>query len=117
MATTGAAVDFQSPQVRVKNRPQKKPPAALPRRSLTRVLQSTGVSRAVLIAYCEYGIIPFTLEELQARGCDDDFIQTVRRIEFLREHHGINLAGIRIIAELMREVERLREELRFRANP
>jgi hypothetical protein len=40
-------------------------------------------------------------------------VRSIRRIEFLREQHGINLAGIRIIAGLMREVERLREELRF----
>ncbi len=73
-----------------------------------------GVSRAVLVAYCESGVLPVSPAKLDACAGDDEMIRTIRRLEFLREHHGINLAGIRIIAELMREVERLREELRFR---
>ena len=36
----------------------------------------------------------------------------LRRIEWLRVEHGLNLAGLRIISELSREVERLREEVR-----
>ena len=76
--------------------------------------QIAGVSRAVLVAYCESGVLPLRPGELDQCADDDEMIRTIRRIEYLREHHGINLAGIRIIAELMREVERLREELRFR---
>lgn len=72
-----------------------------------------GVSRAVLVAYCESGVLPVPPARLDDCAGDDELIRTIRRIEFLREQHGINLAGIRIIAELMREVERLREELRF----
>jgi len=76
--------------------------------------QIAGVSRAVLVAYCESGVLPIAPAQLDEGALDDELVRTIRRIEFLREHHGINLAGIRIIAELMREVERLREELRFR---
>lgn len=77
------------------------------------VTRIPGVSRAVLIAYCESGVLPVPPDKLEECELDDEMIRTIRRIEFLREHHGINLAGIRIISELMREVERLREELRF----
>lgn len=77
-------------------------------------VQIAGVSRAVLVAYCESGVLPVSPAKLDLCAGDDEMIRTIRRIEYLREHHGINLAGIRIIAELMREVERLREELRFR---
>lgn len=76
--------------------------------------QIAGVSRAVLVAYCESGVLPVSPAKLDQCAGDDEMIRTIRRIEYLREHHGINLTGIRIIAELMREVERLREELRFR---
>jgi DNA-binding transcriptional MerR regulator len=82
--------------------------------SLEQVVKVTGVSRALLVAYCESGVLPLSPEELAEREFGDDLIQTIRRVEFLRQHHGINLTGIRIIGELTREVERLREELRFR---
>ncbi len=82
-----------------------------------RTAQIAGVSRAVLVAYCECGVLPVPPSKLDECAEDDGMIRTIRRIEFLREQHGINLAGIRIIAELMREVEQLREELRFRMGP
>lgn len=89
-------------------------PARRPRTTTRPSAQIAGVSRAVLVAYCESGVLPISPAKLDEGALDDELVRTIRRIEFLREHHGINLAGIRIIAELMREVERLREELRFR---
>jgi hypothetical protein len=38
----------------------------------------------------------------------------LRRIEYLRTAYGLNLIGIKLIMDLLTEVERLREELRFR---
>jgi DNA-binding transcriptional MerR regulator len=95
----------------------KRKTSAAKRRSLDKLVSVTGVSRAVLVAYCETGILPEHPDELHQRANDDAFIRTVRRVEFLREQHGINLAGIRIIADLLREVEQLREELRFQRGP
>jgi len=74
-----------------------------------------GVSRAVLVAYCESGVLPVSPAKLDEYAQDDGMIRTIRRIEFLREEHGINLAGIRIIAGLMRELESLRGELKFQS--
>ena len=82
--------------------------------TLEKVVQLTGVSRAVLVAYCESGILPLSPDDLATRTFDDELIRTIRRIEVLREQHGINLVGIRMIHELMQEVEHLRGELRFR---
>lgn len=82
--------------------------------TLKKVVQLTGVSRAVLVAYCESGVLPLSPDDLSARIFDDELIRFIRRIEILRERHGINLIGIRMIHELMQEVERLRGELRFR---
>lgn len=92
----------------------RKPGAKRPRTTTPPTMQIAGVSRAVLVAYCESGVLPVSPAKLDHCAGDDEMIQTIRRIEYLREHHGINLAGIRIIAELMRELERLRKELRFR---
>jgi DNA-binding transcriptional MerR regulator len=93
---------------------RKPTPARSTGYSLEQVVKVTGVSRALLVAYCESGVLPLSPEELAEREFGDELIQTIRRVEFLRQHHGINLTGIRIIGELTREVERLREELRFR---
>jgi hypothetical protein len=38
----------------------------------------------------------------------------LRRIEYLRTAGGFNLVGMKLIIDLLREVERLREELNFR---
>ena len=82
--------------------------------TLEKVVKLTGVSRAVLVAYCESGVLPLSPDDLKRRRFDDALIRTIRRIEVLRQEHGVNLTGIRIISELMVEVERLRGELRFR---
>ena len=45
---------------------------------------------------------------------NDEAIRILRRIEYLRTAYGLNLIGIKLIMDLLTEVERLREELRFR---
>jgi len=44
---------------------------------------------------------------------NDDAIRRLRRIEQLRDQYGMNLAAIRLILDLLAEVERLQQELRF----
>ena len=51
--------------------------------------------------------------EIGALAFDDEAIYTIRRVEYLRSHRGINLDGIRMIFELMSEVRRLEHEMRF----
>ena len=69
--------------------------------------QITGVSRQVLIQYQEHDII--------RPGFDDETVRTLRRLEHLRETCEMNLTGLRLVAELLEEVERLRQERRTRS--
>lgn len=92
-------------------RPNPKP--ATPSYKLKRVLQITGVSRETLVEYCEQGILPLTPDNVERVTFNDELVCAIRRTTFLRHRHGINLAGLRLINELMMEVERLQRELRF----
>ena len=81
--------------------------------SLEMVVHLTGVGRETLVQYCAHGLLPVPAKDLEAAAFDDQLVCAIRRIVFLQERHGINLAGVRIISELLAEVEQLRRELRF----
>ena len=66
----------------------------------------TGIESTTLIRYQEHGII--------RPDFDDDTVRHLRRIEHLRETCEMNLEGVKLLTELLDEVERLREELRVR---
>lgn len=95
------------------NRDPSPAPAEAGAYSLEMVVRITGVGRETLAEYCAHGLLPVAAEDLEAAAFNDRLVCDIRRIVFLREQHGINLAGIRIIHELEAEVERLRRELRF----
>ena len=42
---------------------------------------------------------------------DDEAIRALRRIEYLRADCGINLTGIKLIMDLTKELEMLRQEI------
>jgi DNA-binding transcriptional MerR regulator len=82
--------------------------------SLDAVVHLTGVSRRGILVYCKSGLVRSTGDTLRGEyAFDDEAIYTIRRVEHLRAVHGINLAGIRMIFDLMHEVERLQSEMRF----
>lgn len=72
--------------------------------SLEIVSELTGVSTQTIVQYQEHGLIQTTF--------DDETIRTLRRIEHLRETCEMNLAGLKLLTQLLGEVERLRAELR-----
>jgi MerR family transcriptional regulator, heat shock protein HspR len=73
-----------------------------------------GVSRRAVLVYCKSGLVqPVEQTPSSPLAFGDDAIRAIRQIEYLRSVHGINLTGVRIIFELQRDVERLREEIRF----
>lgn len=73
-----------------------------------------GVTRRTVLIYWKHGMVrPLDLFPDEAPLFTDESIQRIRRIEFLRRTHGINLASVKIILNLSLEVERLREELNF----
>src|SRR4051812_6699497 len=82
--------------------------------SIETVEEITSTSRHQIAVFCRYGLLS-TVDEPETGGWtfDDEAIHKLRRLEFLRAEYGLNLTGLRAMAELLHNVERLREELRF----
>jgi DNA-binding transcriptional MerR regulator len=78
------------------------------------VAQMARVPRRLIVLYYKLGLVS-PVYDPAGNGWyfDDEAIRIVRRIEYLRFTCGVNLTGIKLILELVDEVERLREELRF----
>ena len=72
----------------------------------------TGVSTKTILLYQEHGIIRAAPNGDQ--GFDDEAARALRRIEHLRDACELNLAGLKLLAALLGEVEQLRDELRAR---
>ncbi|WP_395739760.1 chaperone modulator CbpM [Prosthecobacter sp.] len=66
--------------------------------------ETTGVSAQMIVTYQEHGII--------RPQYDDETVRALRRIEHLRETCEMNLNGIKLLTQLLDEVEQLRHELR-----
>jgi DNA-binding transcriptional MerR regulator len=78
------------------------------------VAQLAEVPRRRIVLYYKLGLVSPVRDPTSSGWCfDDETIRIVRRIEYLRSACGVNLTGIKLILELIDEVERLREELRF----
>jgi DNA-binding transcriptional MerR regulator len=56
---------------------------------------------------------PISDPEFDALTFDEQAIYMLRKIEFLRTAHGVNLAGIKIIFDLMHELRQMESEMRF----
>jgi DNA-binding transcriptional MerR regulator len=73
-----------------------------------------GVPRRSVLVYCKHGLLsPLIDPEYGGYYFDDESIRTVRRIEYLHHTCGVNLEGIKMILDLVNEVERMRNELSF----
>lgn len=81
--------------------------------SLEAICHLTGVPRRTVLIYCRNGLIAPCKPDGQPLEFGEEAIYLVRRIETLRNVHGINLAGVRMVLGLVREVQKLREEMRF----
>ncbi|KAF0178886.1 MAG: hypothetical protein FD161_1645 [Limisphaerales bacterium] len=75
----------------------------------------TGVTSQTVLHYQEQGLIsPAAGHEPDAGQFDAEALRTLRRIEHLRSTCEVNESGLKLILELMDEIERLRAELRTR---
>ena len=82
--------------------------------SLDAAAYLTGVSRRAVLLYCRSGLIQPRVEpNYGSLLFDDDAIRTIRQAETFRVQSGSSVGGVRLVFELMREVESLRQELRF----
>jgi DNA-binding transcriptional MerR regulator len=75
----------------------------------------TQLPRRLIAVYFRYGLVsPVMDPACSGWYFNDEAIRILRRIEYLRTTCGLNIAGIKLIMDLAREVEQLREELNFR---
>jgi DNA-binding transcriptional MerR regulator len=81
--------------------------------NLHTVASLTNVTPERILEYCEIGLIEPYEQRDEENFFTDECIYLLRQIEFLRETRGINLEGITMILELVREIETLRAELKF----
>jgi DNA-binding transcriptional MerR regulator len=72
------------------------------------------VPRHTVLVYIKEGFLSPIKEEGGGYYFDDEMIRTLRWLGHLHDDHGINRTGIRMIVDLLREVDRLREEVRSR---
>jgi DNA-binding transcriptional MerR regulator len=73
-----------------------------------------GVPRRSILIYCRAGLVrPVVQPPYGVLEFTEEAIYTVRRIEHLRTVHGVDLAWLKTMVDLVEEVERLRAELRF----
>jgi DNA-binding transcriptional MerR regulator len=76
-----------------------------------------GVPRRSILIYCRAGLVrPVVQPPYGVMEFTEEAIYTLRRIEYLRTVHGLDLAWIKTMFDLVDEVERLRAELRFLRN-
>jgi DNA-binding transcriptional MerR regulator len=72
------------------------------------------VPRRHIVVYFKHGLVSPVIDPASVGWWfDDGAIRALRRMEYLRADCGINLTGIKLIMELTKEVELLRQRLRF----
>ncbi len=80
--------------------------------SIDAVAHLAATSRHDVLAYCKRGlVVPLVDPEYGGWYFDDAGLKTLQRIEYLRDECGVNFTGIKIILDLMQEIERLRGEV------
>jgi DNA-binding transcriptional MerR regulator len=85
--------------------------------SLDAAAHLAGVPRRSILIYCRAGLVrPVVQPPYGVMEFTEEAIHAVRRIEHLRTVHGLDLAWLKTMFDLLDEVERLRAELRFLRN-
>ncbi len=69
------------------------------------VAEISGVSSQTILRYQEQGLLP-------SAGFDDEALHSLRRIDYLHRTFETNITGLRLILDLLDQVESLRTELR-----
>ena len=86
--------------------------------SLDATAHLAGVPRRSILIYCRAGLVrPVFQQPYGVMAFTEEAILAIRRIEYVRAVHGIDVAWIKTLFDLLDEVERLRAEVRFLRNP
>ena len=102
-----------SPDPRVSTTLKAFEPAADDIYSIEAVVNITRTPRHQIAVYCRLGLIsPVAPPEREGWRFDQEAIRELRRVEYLRHDYAMNPDGLRMVIGLLREVERLREEVR-----
>ena len=81
--------------------------------SIEQTAHLTHVPRRLIAVYFRYGLVsPVVDPDVGGWYFNDDAIRTLRQIEYLRNSAGMNLTVVKLVLDLMHEVERLRREVR-----
>jgi hypothetical protein len=83
--------------------------------SIEAAAELVGIHPELVRYYCSRGFLGAVSPDKPV--FDDDAIYELRRIEHYRRHHGVSRRALPVISELLREVQRLEAELRFRGYP
>src|SRR5215216_3503061 len=79
------------------------------------VAEITGVSSQTILFYHEQGLIPATgAEKTGERYFDDEAIRAIRRLDHLRTEMGLKDPALKLMVNLLREIEQLRQANRSR---
>lgn len=82
--------------------------------SIEQTARLAHVPRRTIAIYFRHGLVsPVLAPDSGGWYFDDDAIRTLRQIEYLRNSLGMNTPAIKLMFDLMREVEQLRQEVRF----
>ena len=82
--------------------------------SLDAAARLSGVCRRTLLIYCRAGLVrPVFQPPSGVMEFTEEAIYAVRQIEQLRTVHGLAVAWIKTLFDLLAEVERLRAEVSF----
>jgi DNA-binding transcriptional MerR regulator len=82
--------------------------------TLEQAARLTQLPRRLIAVYFKHGLVsPVMDPACSGWYFNDEAIRILRRIDYLRTTCGLNLVGMKLMMDLAREVERLREELNF----
>lgn len=83
--------------------------------SIETVARLTGLPRHQIAVYCRHGLVStLTPPERDGWRFDLEAVRALRQLEGMRASFELNIAGLRVMKRLMREVERLRADARDR---
>ena len=74
----------------------------------------TQIPRRTITVYVKHRLVSPMVEQGGGMFFDEEAIRLLRRIEQLRTSYGVNLPGIKMIMQLLEELEQRQVELRFR---
>jgi DNA-binding transcriptional MerR regulator len=82
--------------------------------SLDAAAHLAGIPRRSILIYCRAGLVrPVVQPPYGVLEFTEEAIYALRQVEHLRTVHGLDLALLKTMFDLLDEVERLRAELRF----